>query len=68
MKSFLLNSLKLFYKLSRFEKYIGGGTAGCVIAANGGIRSGSATNTGKLDKNENLMICPIYRKWTAFSL
>ena len=35
---------------------IGGGTAGCVIAANGGIRSGSATHTGKLDKNENLII------------
>ena len=34
---------------------IGGGTAGCVIAANGGIRSGTATHTErKLDKNDNL--------------
>ena len=43
---------KIFLKLSCFEKLLGGGTAGCVIAANGGIRSGTPTQTGKLDKND----------------
>ena len=44
-----------------FENLIGGGTAGCVIAANGGIRTETATYTGKFDKNvyQYFMICPI---------
>ena len=47
-----------FLTLSSFQKclvvvlsvlVIGGGTAGCVIAANGGIRLGSTTSTGKFN-------------------
>ena len=44
-----LSSCQRFLVVFLSVLLIGGGTAGCVIAANGGIRSGTTTSTGKFN-------------------